>query len=166
MSPSGPGGRVAIVTGASSGIGRATCVALARTGAQIVAVGRDERRLAATAALLREAGCESPLVLALDVRCEADMQRMSARTMERFGRIDALVHAAGIPRAPRRRCLRRLAAEEWDGGRRQSARHVLATARCWRCSHSSGDSSASSRWVGAGSRSTRRTVHRSSALSA
>ena len=116
MSASVPSRQVAIVTGASSGIGRATCVALARTGAQIVAVGRDERRLAATASLVREAGCESPLVLALDVRSEADMQQMSACTMERFGRIDALVHAAGILRAPGAtlRMLSQLAADEWD----------------------------------------------------
>ncbi|HRP27494.1 MAG TPA: SDR family NAD(P)-dependent oxidoreductase, partial [Burkholderiaceae bacterium] len=77
MSAPGRGGQVVIVTGASSGIGRATCVALTRSGAQIVAVGRDERRLAATAALVREAGGAPPLVLALDVRCAADMQQMS-----------------------------------------------------------------------------------------
>lgn len=113
---SGPNGQVAIVTGASSGIGRATCVALARAGAQIVAVGRDERRLAATAGLAREAGCASVLELTLDVRSEADMQQMAARTLERFGRIDALVHSAGILRAPGAtlRMLAQLPAAEWD----------------------------------------------------
>ncbi len=116
MPPTGAGGQVAIVTGASSGIGRATCIALARAGAQIVAVGRDEARLAATADLVREVGRTPAVVLALDVRSEADMQRMSACTLERFGRIDVLVHAAGILRAPGAtlRMLAQLATPEWD----------------------------------------------------
>lgn len=111
-------GRIAIVTGASSGIGRATCVALARAGAQLVAVGRDAPRLAATADLIREAsgGAREALVLALDVASESDMRRMAAATLDRFGRIDALVHAAGILRAPGTtlRTLAQLSAAEWD----------------------------------------------------
>jgi len=110
-------GRVAIVTGASSGIGRATCVALARSGAHIVAVGRDPERLAATAALVADAGGALPaLVLPLDVRSEGDMQRMAERTLESFGRIDILVNAAGILRAPGAtlRLLAHLPSAEWD----------------------------------------------------
>jgi NAD(P)-dependent dehydrogenase (short-subunit alcohol dehydrogenase family) len=111
-------GRVAIVTGASSGIGRATCLALAQAGAQIVAVGRNEDRLAAAAALVAEIGgnASSSLVLPLDVRSESDMQGMAARTLERFGRIDILVNAAGILRAPGTtlRTLAQLPTADWD----------------------------------------------------
>ena len=112
-------GRVAIVTGASSGIGRATCVALAQAGAQIVVVGRDAQRLAATAALVSQTGDggrSAPLVLPLDVRCESDMQAMAERTLERFGRIDILVHSAGILRAPGAtlRMTAHLPTAEWD----------------------------------------------------
>ena len=118
MPASGLSGQIAIVTGASSGIGRATCIALARAGAQLVAVGRDASRLDATADQAREAsgGRASVLALALDVRSERDMQQMAERTLERFGRIDILVHAAGILRAPGAtlRMLAHLPSDEWD----------------------------------------------------
>ncbi|MBS0445534.1 MAG: SDR family NAD(P)-dependent oxidoreductase [Proteobacteria bacterium] len=111
-------GRVAIVTGASSGIGRATCVALARRGAHVVAVGRHEARLAATGALVEEAGAgrSTALLLALDVRSEADMQSMAARTLECYGRIDILVHSAGIlrPAGATLRMAAHLDTPEWD----------------------------------------------------
>ena len=108
--------RVAIVTGASSGIGRDTCVALARAGAIPVLVGRDASRLAETAAAVLEAGTAAPLVLPLDVRLEDDMGRMAAATLERHGRIDILVHAAGILRAAGAtlRTVAQLDASEWD----------------------------------------------------
>jgi len=99
MSFSSLAGRIAIVTGASSGIGRSTCVALAGLGVQIVAVGRNEERLADTAARVLQAGGVPALTLPLDVRSEADMQQMAALTLQRFGRIDILVNAAGVLRA-------------------------------------------------------------------
>jgi len=116
MSLRGLQGRIAIVTGASSGIGRATCVALARCGAQVVAVGRNEERLADTARRVVDAGGQPALVLALDVRSEPDMQAMAGRTLERFGRIDILVNAAGILRAPGAtlRTVAQLSTAEWD----------------------------------------------------
>ena len=98
----GVDGRVAVVTGASSGLGRATCVALAKGGAQVVAVGRDLPRLQATAELVAAAngGRHPALALALDVRSEADMAQMAAATLQQFGRIDILVNSAGVLRAP------------------------------------------------------------------
>ncbi|MCE9659330.1 MAG: SDR family oxidoreductase [Burkholderiales bacterium] len=109
-------GRVAIVTGASSGIGRDTCVSLARAGAIPVLVGRDAGRLAATADAVVEAGMAAPLLLPLDVRVENDMARMAAATLERHGRIDILVHAAGILRAAGStlRTVAQLSCDEWD----------------------------------------------------
>jgi len=110
--------RVAIVTGASSGIGRAACVALARAGAHVVLVGRNRERLAATALQVAAAGDgrSSALVLPLDVRSESDMQAMAERTLERFGRIDILVNSAGILRAAGAtlRMLAHLPVGEWD----------------------------------------------------
>ena len=118
MPTPGLSGRVAIVTGASSGIGRAVCVELARAGAHIVVVGRDAQRLAAAAALVAEAGGgrSQALVLSLDVRSEPDMQAMAERTLERFGRIDILVNSAGILRAPGAtlRTVAGMPTREWD----------------------------------------------------
>jgi NAD(P)-dependent dehydrogenase (short-subunit alcohol dehydrogenase family) len=117
-------GRVAIVTGGSSGIGRAVCVALARRGAAVVVVGRSPEHLQETGdalgALAREGGPERrALLLPLDVRREADMESMRERTLDRFGRIDILVASAGIGRAGdgARRLptpLARLPLPQWD----------------------------------------------------
>jgi NAD(P)-dependent dehydrogenase (short-subunit alcohol dehydrogenase family) len=93
-------GKVAIVTGGSSGIGRAACVAFARAGAAVVAVGRSAARLEETVAEARRAGGDGAglLSLALDVGSEEDMGRMAERVLERFGRIDILLASAGILR--------------------------------------------------------------------
>jgi NAD(P)-dependent dehydrogenase (short-subunit alcohol dehydrogenase family) len=94
-------GQVAIVTGGSSGIGRATCLALAREAAHVIAVGRDPERLAETVALMRpQADRNGACVhsLCLDVQCEAQMQLMAERALQWFGHIDILVCSAGIVR--------------------------------------------------------------------
>ena len=91
--------RVAIVTGASSGLGRAAAMALASDGARLVLVGRDRRRLDATAAAATAAGAVAPLAMCLDVRVEDDMRRMAEATLARHGAIDILVHSAGVLRA-------------------------------------------------------------------
>jgi len=112
-------GRVAIVTGASSGIGRATCVALAESGAKLVLVGRNRARLAETAARVAEAcptGAADSLQLSLDVCNEPEVKAMVSQTLERFGRIDALVNCAGILRAPGAtlRMVAHMPTNEWD----------------------------------------------------
>jgi len=99
---SGPlAGKVAIVTGAGGGIGRATARALARSGAAIVAVGRTPERLEETLALARDAaGAVAPgFAETADITSEDDMRRMAERTVERLGRIDILIASAGILRA-------------------------------------------------------------------
>lgn len=110
-------GQVAIVTGGTVGIGRATCVALVKEGATVVVVGRNRERIEETLAeLKRHKRNPKPLGLALDVRREPDMQEMADRTLERFGRIDILIAAAGILRAKGGllRTLQQMSAEEWD----------------------------------------------------
>lgn len=89
-------GRIALVTGASRGIGRACALGLARAGAQLVACGRskaaleelDDEVFAAT-------GCHATLI-PFDITDGDALDRLSAALLERFGRLDTLVHAAAI----------------------------------------------------------------------
>lgn len=90
--------RVVVVTGAAGGLGRATCAALARRGARLVAVDLERRALEVAAAGLDGEGADGVLTLALDVRSEAHMEAMAGETLVRHGRIDALVACAGILR--------------------------------------------------------------------
>ena len=85
---------VAIVTGAGSGIGQATARTLARSGLQVVLVGRREAALEETAASLPD-GAES-LCIPLDVSDPAAGEEMVAGCIARFGRLDVLVNNAGI----------------------------------------------------------------------
>jgi NAD(P)-dependent dehydrogenase (short-subunit alcohol dehydrogenase family) len=85
-------GKVAIVTGASSGIGAAIAEAMAQAGARVVLVGRDEVRLAEVAALCGE----SPVSLALDITADGAAQQIVQGALDACGRIDSIVHSAGI----------------------------------------------------------------------
>ena len=85
---------VAIVTGAGSGIGRATALTLARSGLQVVLVGRREAALEETADMLPD-GAES-LCIPLDVSDPATAEEMVAGCVARFGRLDVLVNNAGL----------------------------------------------------------------------
>jgi 3-oxoacyl-[acyl-carrier protein] reductase len=109
-------GAVAIVTGGSSGIGRATALALAREGARVVVVGRHRVRLEETVAAIGETVAFS---LRLDVTREEDMEEMPRQTLARFDRIDILVAAAGVQRGPRSGghlpyAVAAMPVEEWD----------------------------------------------------
>lgn len=90
-------GRVALVTGGATGIGRATVLALARAGAAGVAINyrsaRDEAERAA--AVVRQIGAE-PLCLHADVRSDDDVRQMVNQVGQRFGRLDVLVNNAGM----------------------------------------------------------------------
>jgi 3-oxoacyl-[acyl-carrier protein] reductase len=111
---------VGIITGGSSGIGRATAVALAGSGANVVIVGRDATRVADVRSEVdRVGGPGTALGLLLDVRRETDMYEMVQRCLEHFGRIDALVTCAGVAtRRPNGRALPdpfpRIGLDEWD----------------------------------------------------
>ena len=89
------GGTVALITGGTSGIGRATAALFAREGADVAITGRDEARGAAVVAEIGAAGGEGIFVRA-DVRSAADCERSVARTLEAFGRLDILFNNAGV----------------------------------------------------------------------
>jgi NADP-dependent 3-hydroxy acid dehydrogenase YdfG len=88
-------GRVALVTGASSGIGAATAVSLAAAGARVALAARRTDRLAQLVERVLHASGEATAVQA-DVADRASAERMVAQTVERFGRLDILVNNAGV----------------------------------------------------------------------
>jgi NADP-dependent 3-hydroxy acid dehydrogenase YdfG len=87
-------GRVALLTGASSGIGRAAAVALAEAGAAVVVAARRADRLKAVVDQISAAGGEA-LAVAADVADEPSAAGLVAQTLGRFGRLDVLINAAG-----------------------------------------------------------------------
>jgi len=103
-------GQVALVTGASSGLGRATARALAATGADVALLARSADDLQQVVAELTPSGRRT-LALPGDLAHEDDIVNAVARAIETFGRIDILVNAAGID-APG--AVVNLATSEWD----------------------------------------------------
>ena len=90
---------VVLITGALTGIGRATALAFAKDGAHVVASGRREAEGKALEAELRSLGAEAAFIRA-DVRHEDDVRSLIDQTVTRFGRIDAAVNAAGTEGQP------------------------------------------------------------------
>lgn len=103
-------GQVAIVTGASSGLGRATAVALARAGAQVALLARTEDDLRHAASEVEAAGGRA-LALPVDLAREGELASAVERAVEAFGRVDVLVNAAAtdVPGA-----VAELPTEGWD----------------------------------------------------
>jgi NAD(P)-dependent dehydrogenase (short-subunit alcohol dehydrogenase family) len=90
---------VILITGALTGIGRATAAAFAKDGASIVVSGRREAEGKALEAELRSLGAEAAFIRA-DVRHEDDVRSLIDQTVARFGRIDAAINAAGTEGRP------------------------------------------------------------------
>jgi 3-oxoacyl-[acyl-carrier protein] reductase len=92
-------GKVVLVTGASSGIGRAIAIDLARDGIKLAVCARRVDRLEALAVQAREANVATEVLpVACNLRDEADIGRMFAAVRERFGGVDILVNNAGLTR--------------------------------------------------------------------
>ncbi|MFB6083205.1 MAG: SDR family oxidoreductase [Halorientalis sp.] len=91
-------GDTAVITGASSGIGRATAHAFAREGANVVVAARSEDRLDDVAATVREEHGTEALVVPTDVRDEDAVEALIDATVEEFGGLDVVVSNAGLAR--------------------------------------------------------------------
>jgi NAD(P)-dependent dehydrogenase (short-subunit alcohol dehydrogenase family) len=87
-------GKVAIVTGATSGIGHATALRFAEAGASVALVGRNAQALSVVAGEIQVAGSEA-LVIRADVTVQPIARRIVAQTIDKFGGLDVLVNAAG-----------------------------------------------------------------------
>jgi NAD(P)-dependent dehydrogenase (short-subunit alcohol dehydrogenase family) len=89
-------GKTCLVTGATSGIGEATALGLARMGATVVAVGRDPAKCEATVARIRlESGNSAVEHLLADLSSQAEVRTLAAGFLRRHGRLDVLVNNAG-----------------------------------------------------------------------
>lgn len=102
--------KIAIITGAGRGIGRATAINLAREGADVVVVSRNAKELEDTAAEAARFGHKTQIITA-DVSIEEDVKSLFGKTLEVFKRIDIIVNNAGMHL---RKSVEDTSVEEWD----------------------------------------------------
>jgi short-subunit dehydrogenase len=87
---------VVVITGASSGIGRATALEFARHNARLVLAARNESNLEKTAQLCQKAGAREVLLVPTDTTEEDEVQKLASQAAEQFGRIDVWINNAGV----------------------------------------------------------------------
>jgi len=103
-------GKVALITGGSSGIGSATAVLFAKEGASVVLTGRNQERGEQVARAINEDGGEA-IFIRSDVRVADECRQAVEQTLERFGRIDVLFNNAGVYHP---KTVPECTEEEWD----------------------------------------------------
>ena len=119
-------GQTAVVTGASSGIGAATCRRLAAAGANVVLAARTEAKLAAVADELEADHGVETLVVPTDVRKEYAVDALFSETTNRFDGIDILVNNAGLARGSE---VAELSTEQYDAMQETNVDGVFYTTR-------------------------------------
>src|SRR2546423_10707958 len=103
--------QVAVVTGAGRGIGHAIAVRLAKEGARVASVSRTESNAQKTADEINSLHADAAKAYAVDVADQAAVQKAAAQIFEDFGRVDILVHNAGVTRAG---LSMRMSMDDWD----------------------------------------------------
>jgi len=103
-------GRIALVTGASQGIGRACALELARAGATVALAARNESKLAEAVTEIEAAGGQAA-AFALDIASEESIKTAAKAVIERFGKVEILVNCAGITRDT---LMLRMKRADWD----------------------------------------------------
>lgn len=87
--------KVAVITGASSGIGKGIALKLSNEGATVVLVARDEKKLDQVSTELRKAGAKNYEIISADVTNREDIDCAVQQAVEEFGKVDILVNSAG-----------------------------------------------------------------------
>jgi len=103
-------GRIALVTGASQGIGRTCAIELARAGATVALAARNEAKLTDVVAEVESIGGKA-VVFAMDVASEASIRTATKAILEQFGKVEILVNNAGITRDG---LMMRMKRQDWD----------------------------------------------------
>jgi 3-oxoacyl-[acyl-carrier protein] reductase len=106
--------KVAIVTGAGSGQGRAVASLFAREGARVVLADLNREAAAETSAAIGKQGSGDTLVVPSDISCEAQVKHLVDRTIDRFGGVDILVNCAGRLGPLGKDTVDQLTRAEWD----------------------------------------------------
>src|SRR5437762_6543391 len=88
-------GKVAVITGGASGIGRGTALAMARRGADVVLADVNDRRLAEARAEIEDLG-RRVLAVHCDVALDADVERLAREALDAMGHVDVLMNDAGV----------------------------------------------------------------------
>lgn len=106
-------GKVAIITGATSGIGRATALLFCREGAKVAVIGRRVSEGNETVRMAKEIGGHA-IYIKTDVSKDSEVKNMVEEALETFGKVDILFNNAGINPEPSRKPLVECSEEDWD----------------------------------------------------